>query len=141
MPISLTFLLKSLPVSLVPFEDVFCTGPEQLQPGKGEEPRGCTAALLLPDMTQSMQTAPGSAKAADAVLLLLQLPSENPDLVCHGFGICCCCLPCCLFSTCLQPSNHWQVLTRPTHVFLPFLHIISHPSAVRSPRSTGLQGT
>lgn len=35
MPLPLTFFLKSLLMSMDPFEDVFCCGPEQQQPGEG----------------------------------------------------------------------------------------------------------
>lgn len=113
MPISLTFLLKSSLVSLVPFEDVFCTGPEQLQPGKGEEePGGCGAAAGHDsEPAGSTRQRQGSRHGAAP---LLQLPSEKKaGLVCRDFGICCCCLPCCLFRTCLQPGNDRQVLTLP----------------------------
>lgn len=76
MPISLTFLLKSSLVSLVPFEDVFCTGPEQLQPGKGEEePGGCGAAAGHDsEPAGSTRQRQGSRHGAAP---LLQLPSEK----------------------------------------------------------------
>lgn len=75
MPISLTFLLKSSLASLVPFEDVFCTGPEQQQPGKGEEAGGCRAAAghdsePAGSTRQRQRSRHGAAP-------LLQLPSEK----------------------------------------------------------------
>lgn len=93
---------------------------------------GCADDLT--DTTQNMQAAPGSTMTAVA------LPGKS-RLVCYVLGICCCCLPSCP-SICPQLGNHWQLLTLAhSHGFLPFLHIISHPSVVRPSCRIPLQGT
>lgn len=74
MPVPLTFFLKSLLVSLVPFEAVFCCRPEQLQPGEGAAGLPSWAAAGRNGAEHA--AAPGSTKAPDTHLLLLQSPQK-----------------------------------------------------------------